>query len=65
MVAFLSRHSMDPHLSHLVRPRRPVKLLRSVKRSASFSVMGKDAIDDISLLVSELEKDSKGVPTLI
>ena len=65
MVAFLSRHSMDPHMAPLVRPRRPVKLLRSVKKSASFSMLGKDAIEDISLLVSGLEKDSKGVPTLI
>ena len=65
MVAFLSRHSMDPHMAQLVRPRRPVKLLRSVKKSASFSMLGKDAIEDISLLVSELEKDNKGVPTLI
>ena len=65
MVAFLSRHSMDPHMAHLVRPRRPVKLLRSVKRSASFPLLGKDAIEDISMLVSELEEDSKGVPTLI
>jgi putative hemolysin len=65
MVAFLSRHSTDPHMARLVRPRRPVKLLRSVKRSASVSLLGKDAIEEISLLVSELEKDSKGVPTLI
>jgi hypothetical protein len=65
MVAFLSRHSMDTRMARLVRPRRPVKLLRSVIKSTSFSGLGKDAIDDISLLVSELEKDSKGIPTLI
>jgi putative hemolysin len=65
MVAFLSRHSMDPHMAHLVKPRRPVKLLKSVRRSASISISARDAIEDISMLVSEVEKDSKGVPTLI
>ena len=65
MVAFLSRHSMDAEMAHLVRPRCPVRLLRSVKRSASFSMLRRDAIEDISMLVSEVEKDNKGVPTLI
>jgi putative hemolysin len=65
MVAFLSRHSMDPGMAHLVKPKRPVKLLKSVKQFTPFATLEKDAIDDISMLVSEVEKDNKGVPTLI
>ena len=65
MVAFLSRHSMDPHMARLVKPRRPVRLLNSVRRATPFSMLEKDAIEDISMLVSEVEADSKGVPTLI
>jgi putative hemolysin len=65
MVAFLSHCSMDPQMARFVRPRRPFKLLRSVKRSTYFELLDKECIDDISMLVSEVEKDSKGVPTLI
>jgi putative hemolysin len=65
IVAFLSRHSMAPNIAHLVKPRRPVRLLNSIKRSASFCMLDRDAIEDISMLVSEVEKDNKGVPTLI
>lgn len=65
MVAFLSQHTMNAQMVHLVRPRRSVKLLRSVKRSTPFNLLEKDCIEDISMLVSEVEKDSKGVPTLI
>jgi len=65
MVAFLSRHSMDPDMAHLVKPRRPVRLLNSIKRAATFTMLERDAIEDISMLVSEVEKDNKGVPTLI
>ena len=56
---------MNPQLARLVKPRRPVKISRAAKCWASFSVLEKDAIEDISVLVSEVEKDSKGVPTLI
>jgi putative hemolysin len=65
MVAFLSHYSMNPKMAHLVRPRRPFKLLRSVERSTPLALLEKDCIEDISMLVSEVEKDSKGVPTLI
>lgn len=65
MVAFLSHHSMDPKLAPLVKPRRPVRFRNPVGRSASFSLDAMDAIEEISMLVSEIEKDKKGVPTLI
>ena len=65
MVAFLSHHSMDPKLAPLVKPRRPVKVRNPVDRTTDFSLDTLDAIEGISMLVSEIEKDNKGVPTLI
>ena len=65
MVAFLSHHAMDPVLASLVHPRCRVKIRRSMKKSTSFFLPEKDAIEEISMLVSEVEKDNKGVPTLI
>jgi hypothetical protein len=52
-------------MARLVKPRGSVKLRKSVKQSTPFRMLGKDAIEDISMLVSEVEKDNKGVPTLI
>lgn len=65
MVAFLSHHSMDLNMARLVKPRRPVKLLKSVKRATPLRVLEKDAIEGISMLVSEVENGNKGIPTLI
>ena len=65
MVAFLRHHTMDPKLAPLVRPRNPVKVRNPVGRSASLSFEEMNAIEEISMLVSEIEKDNKGVPTLI
>lgn len=65
MVAFLNHHSMDPKLAPLVKPRRPFKARQPVDRSVPFSLEEIDAIEEISMLVSRIEKDNKGVPTLI
>jgi putative hemolysin len=65
MVAFLTHHSMDLNMARLVKPRRPVKLPKSVQRATPFSALEKDAIEGISMLVSEVENDNKGIPTLI
>ena len=65
MVAFLSHNTMDPVLSPMVKPRKPVKIRKSVRRSAPLGLLEKNAIEEISMLVSEIEKDNKGIPTLI
>lgn len=65
MVAFLSRNTMNPTLAPLVKPRKPVKIRRSINRSRPINGMKKNSIEEISMLVSEIEKDNKGVPTLI
>ncbi len=65
MVAFLSHNTMDPVLSPMVKPRKPVKIRRSVTRSAPLGILAKNAIEEVSMLVSEIENDNKGIPTLI
>lgn len=65
MVAFLSHNTMDPHLAPMVKPRKRVKIRKSINRSAPLNLPGKNAIEEISMLVSKIEKDNKGVPTLI
>lgn len=65
MVAFLRHNSMDPRLAPMVKPRKPVKIHKSMNRTAPFTILEKNAIDEISMLVSKIEKDNKGVPTLI
>ena len=36
-----------------------------MNRAAPFSLLDKNAIEEISMLVSKIEKDNKGIPTLI
>jgi putative hemolysin len=65
MVAFFSHNTMDPHLAPMVKPRKRVKIQKTINRSAPIVLPGKNAIEEISMLVSKIEKDNKGVPTLI
>jgi putative hemolysin len=65
MVAFLSHNTMDSRLAPMVKPRKRVKIRKSINRTAPLSLPGKKAIEEISMLVSKIEKDNKGVPTLI
>lgn len=61
MVSFLSRNTIEPSLTPLVKPRRAVKVKNKLEPSAPIC----EDLEEISLLVSEIEKDNKGVPTLI
>ncbi len=65
MVAFLSHNSMNPQLAPMVKPRKPVRVHRAMNRTAPFNMLDKNAIEEMSMLVSKIEKDNKGVPTLI
>jgi hypothetical protein len=65
MVAFFNHHTMDPDLSPMVKPRKPVKIKKSERLSSPLGMLGKNAIEEISMLISKIEKDNKGVPTLI
>jgi hypothetical protein len=65
MIRFLKENNFDSSLSRYVKPRKPYRgrRIKGVNKSvlrASFQ-----DIDDISVLVSEIEKDGKGVPILL
>jgi hypothetical protein len=65
LVRFLKRNNFHQSLSEYVRPRRPFRCPRigCIDQTALLSTF-RD-IDDISLLISEIEKDGKGVPVLL
>ncbi len=65
MVQFLKRNNYDVALASLVRAKHPPRRGRirpSERRTLATSVR---RIDDISALVSEVEKDQKGIPILL
>ena len=65
MVRFLKQNNFDPSLSRFVSPRKPYRVRRIKginKRVLRFSFHD---IDDISILISEIEKDGKGIPILL
>lgn len=65
IVQFLRQNNPDKELSRSVQPRTPCRFGRIKALAAgSFHSMFRD-IDDVSLLISEIEKDGKGVPILL
>ena len=66
MVKFLRKNRLDPELAHLVKAKHPPrggpKIRGSEKQALLDSI--KD-IDDVSALISEIETDHKGIPTLL
>ena len=65
MVEFLRRHKMEQQLTSLVRPRTAPRTNGRIARGTPFDCARHGDIEAISLLVSEIERDRKGVPTLI
>jgi len=65
MVTYLKEHSLDPELSGKVRAKRPPRSRKfgSLDRS-SFRRSVRD-IEDVSALISEIEKEERGVPVLL
>ncbi|MBU4201179.1 MAG: lysophospholipid acyltransferase family protein [Verrucomicrobia bacterium] len=65
IVQFLRQNKLDEELSRYVRPRVPYRFGR-VKTADVRSLRShlRD-IDDVSLLISEIEKDGKGIPILL
>lgn len=62
MVEFLRRTRADAELTRLVRPRRPQRVqLTSSQKAAVGNVA---AMEDVSALVSMIERDGRGVPVL-
>ena len=65
MVRFLRENRFDDSLSRLVSPRNPFRARRvkGIDREALRSSL-KD-LDDVSVLISEIEEDGKGIPVLL
>lgn len=65
MVRFLKAKRFDDSLSRFVCPRRPYRSRRIAGLSRHLLQSSETDIDDISLLVSEIEEDGKGIPVLL
>jgi putative hemolysin len=65
MVRFLKNNRFDNTLSRLVSPRRPYRTWGSLGVAQRLLQSSIQDIDDVSLLISELEKDGKGIPILL
>ncbi len=65
IVRFLKNNRFDSVLSRLVSPRRPYRSWRGLGVSRRLLQSSIQDIEDISLLISEIEKDGKGVPILL
>ena len=65
MMVYLREHSTDPDLAKLVRAKRPPRT-RFFGRldKTSFRSAVRD-IDDVSALISEIEREDRGVPVLL
>jgi putative hemolysin len=65
IVQFLKAHRFDAALSRFVSPRKPYRFRRIEGISNQALRSSFVDIDDISLLISELEEDGKGIPILL
>ncbi len=63
MVQFLRLYKSDSDLSRFVRPRKPYRKGKPFGRQSIPSFV-RD-IDDVSLLISEIEKNGRGIPILL
>lgn len=66
MVKFLTKERFDPALSPLVKAKNPPRggpRIRGTEKQALLQAV--QNIDDISALISEIETDQKGIPTLL
>jgi hypothetical protein len=64
MVAFLTANRIDANLARHVNPRRPPRA-RSGAMPFGGELPGLKSIDDLSRLVSRIEPDRRGIPTLL
>lgn len=64
MVEFLRTQARDGSLPRLVSPRNPYRPGRITHAAEPAALLSGD-VENISMLVSEIESDGKGVPTLI
>jgi putative hemolysin len=65
IVAFLQDNRMHPHLASFVKPRNPFRYMRTRRMMREFISADLENVDDCSALISSLETDGKGIPTLL
>jgi putative hemolysin len=65
IIRFLKINNLDPQLSRFVSPRNSYRSGRVEGVSSTIIKSSFQDIDDISLLISEIENDGKGVPILL
>jgi len=65
IVQFLRQAKLNPELSRYVKARAPYRAIRKAFAARRTVAKLVDDIDDVSLLISEIEKDGKGVPILL
>jgi putative hemolysin len=64
MVTFLKMHHFIPHLSAMVKPRKPYKTRLKGTKKDTIQIHSK-SLEEISQWISNIENDGKGVPILI
>ncbi len=65
IVQFLRLNKLHPELSRYVNARAPYRAIRTAKANRQTVASLSSNIDDVSLLISEIEKDGKGIPILL
>ncbi|MFZ0614563.1 MAG: GNAT family N-acyltransferase [Desulfobacterales bacterium] len=65
IVRFLQARRFDPHLARFVSPRKPFRTLDLTGSTRRLLQNAVTDIEDVSLLISEIEKDGKGLPVLL
>ncbi|MBN1904772.1 MAG: lysophospholipid acyltransferase family protein [Deltaproteobacteria bacterium] len=64
MVSFLEMNHGIPHLSRLIKPRTPFRIISS-RPGINRALHWGDDIEEVSSWISGIEKDDKGVPVLL
>lgn len=65
IVQFLRQNCTSPELSAYVSPRCPFRIVPENRSQEVNDRLSNGSIDDVSLLISEIERDGKRVPVLI
>jgi putative hemolysin len=65
MVTFLKMNNFLPDLSKMVKPRKPFRQKNIKGFNLKNDQLRGDNLDDLSLLISGLEEDGKGIPILL
>jgi putative hemolysin len=65
IVEFLQDNRLHPQLANYVKPRNPFRYMRTRRPMREFISADLQNVDDCSALISSLETDGKGIPTLL